>query len=155
MAAEPAAQSPRILVASDFSQPAEAALEAGIRLAKSRGGSLDIVHVFSYPTPLAAPYDVALPPSYLKDTTALAEKSLDELAARARESGLRVATHIASQPTIDGIVRVAREIGAETIVVGTHGHTGIKHALLGSVAERIVRHAPCEVLVARVPAQSE
>ena len=50
-----------------------------------------------------------------------------------------------------GIVEVANEVGAELVVVGTHGRTGLAHVLLGSVAERVVRHAPCPVLVARLP----
>ena len=51
----------------------------------------------------------------------------------------------------DAIVRVAREEGADLIVMGTHGRTGLQHALLGSVAETVVRHAPCPVLTVRRP----
>ena len=139
-----------ILVATDFSEPAEAAIAAGLDLAKrDDSSSLHLVHAFTYPTPIAGPYDVALPTQYLKETQVAADNQMAAIAERARNAGIAPTTHVVSQPTVEGIVAVATEIGAQVIVVGTHGHTGLKHALLGSVAERIVRHAPCDVWVAR------
>ena len=54
-------------------------------------------------------------------------------------------------PARTGILDVAREIGADLIVMGTHGRSGFQHALLGSVAERVVHHSPCPVLVVPLP----
>jgi nucleotide-binding universal stress UspA family protein len=56
---------------------------------------------------------------------------------------------IGEGPPVDEIVRIARENQVDLIVIATHGHTGLKHLLLGSVAERVIRHAPCAVLVVR------
>ena len=69
-------------------------------------------------------------------------------------SGVTAHTHLLSQPVAKTIAELARELQADCIVVGTHGHTGLKHALLGSVAENIIRHAPCDVWVVRGQAGS-
>ena len=72
-----------------------------------------------------------------------------ESAAGAGKIGIRIATRIGR--AYDEIASTAREEKADLIAIATHGYTGLKHVLLGSTAERVVRHAPCAVLVVREP----
>jgi nucleotide-binding universal stress UspA family protein len=58
-------------------------------------------------------------------------------------------THVATGDPADAIVQVAQDLGVDLIVMATHGRTGLQHVLLGSVAERVIRHAPCPVLAIR------
>ena len=139
----------RILVATDFSPSAERALEAARELGQSFGGELHLVHAFDMPVPMFNPYAVTVPVDFVKESREAAERRLDEAAARLREAGLDVQTHLAEVPAASAIVRVAEEVNADLIVMGTRGLTGIKHALLGSVAERTARTAPCSVLAVK------
>ena len=77
-----------------------------------------------------------------------ARSALEETAAKLALSG-KVSTAVARGRASEEIVRTARETKASLIVIGTHGHTGISHVLLGSTAERVVRKAPCPVLTLR------
>jgi nucleotide-binding universal stress UspA family protein len=77
-----------------------------------------------------------------------AERGLAQLAAPIGESGLRVETHVVESSSIaDAIRRYAEKLGADLIVMGTHGRTALARVLLGSVTERTVREAPCPVLL--------
>ena len=58
-------------------------------------------------------------------------------------------SHLSEVPAASAIVDLAEELGADLIIMGTRGHTGLKHVLLGSVAERTLRHAPCSVLTVK------
>jgi len=74
------------------------------------------------------------------------DKQLSERAERVTAAGLRCTTKIVEGGAVAEITQRGRDIGADLIVVGTHGRTGIAHAMLGSVAERVVRRASCPVL---------
>ena len=63
--------------------------------------------------------------------------------------GIQARSHLTEVPAAPSIARTAEDLGADLIVMGTHGHTGIKHILLGSVAERTLRLAPCSVLTVK------
>jgi len=139
----------QIVVATDFSEPAEVALERAIELASHYGAELHVTHVFALPVPVVGVYDFAIPETGIREARESALRRLEEAAKRAVAKGVRTHTHLVATPTETGISDVARSVGADMIVIGTHGHTGLKHVLLGSVAERVVRHAPCSVLVAR------
>ena len=67
------------------------------------------------------------------------------------DDNTRVDYHLLDGPTDKSIVDFARDENADWLIVGTHGHTGLKHIVLGSIAERVLRHAPCSVLVVREP----
>lgn len=138
-----------IVVAVDFSVHSERALETAIDLGKRFGATLHVVHAFDLPLPLVSPYEVAAPDTYLKESREAAGLKLAAAADRVSASGVEVKIHLAEVPAAPAIVRVAEEVGADLIVMATRGHTGIKHFVLGSVAERTLRLAPCSVFTVK------
>jgi len=102
-------------------------------------------------TPLVSPYQVAIPDLYLRESRDSAKKQLDAMVETARAAGAKVETHFTEAPAAHAITRIAEDIGADLIVVGTRGNTGLKHLVLGSVAERTLRLAPCSVLTIKMP----
>ncbi len=139
----------RILVAVDFSSHSDHALDMAIELAGKFEAKLDLLHVFDLPIPVVNPYEIAVPPAYVKDAEESARQKLEERRAKVAQAGIETEAQLASAPISTAITEAASESHVDLIVVGTHGHTGLKHALLGSVAERIVRHAPCPVLTVK------
>jgi nucleotide-binding universal stress UspA family protein len=135
-----------ILVPVDFSDHASRALDFAIDFAKQFKSKLHLVH--SYPIhPIAvSPYGVALPPDLDRSFREAADKQLEAWAARVRQSGLSVETTTASDSPAEAITQCAEKIHADLIVMSTRGLTGLKHVMLGSVAERTLRHAHCPVL---------
>jgi nucleotide-binding universal stress UspA family protein len=138
-----------ILAAVDFSEPSDRALEAAIHLARSFDARLHVIHSFELPIPAVSPYEVAIPVAYLEETRNAAAQRLAAAVATAREGGVEAESHLAEGPAASAIVHLAEEVAADLVVVGTHGHTGLKHLVLGSVAERTLRHAPCSVLTVK------
>jgi universal stress protein A len=139
-----------ILVATDFGPTSETALTYGRDLARSFGARLHVLHVVDATVMLAAGEFV---PTSLSDVNAVVESARHQIDAvvapedRARlgvETVVRVSSAVA--PTI---VQYAREAHVDVIIVGTHGRQGASHLLMGSVAEKVVRTAPCPVLVVR------
>jgi nucleotide-binding universal stress UspA family protein len=138
----------RILVPTDFSDPSGEALAAAMAFAELAGATLDLVHVaveaiYALPPPV----DMASLPI---DMTRLMERAAEGLAAE--ESRVRAAGIATDSATLIGrpdteIVARAAATHADLIVMGTHGRSGLAHALLGSVAERVVQHAHCPVLI--------
>ena len=138
-----------IVAAVDFSPHSDRALEVAIDLGKRFGAAIHVVHAFGLPLPLVSPYEVAVPDAYLQESREAAGLKLSAAGDRVAASGLDVKIHLAEVPAAPAIVRVAKEVGADLIVMGTRGHTGIKHFVLGSVAERTLRLAPCSVLTVK------
>jgi nucleotide-binding universal stress UspA family protein len=136
-----------ILVPIDFSEGSESALCCALEMAEKFGSSLILFHVL---TPLPAPVsDEGLPDT--KSTEAFrqsAQKELDNL-AQLIGTRIKVRTKVAAGVAWNEIVQFAKDDHASLIIMSTHGRTGIRHAFLGSVAERVVRHAGCPVLVVR------
>jgi nucleotide-binding universal stress UspA family protein len=139
----------RILVATDFSEHSARAVRAATSLAQRFGARLHLVHAFGLPVVTASPYDVVLTGGILDEARAQARRSLEEAAQEPRAAGVEVEVHLAHTPAPEAITEQAQELAADLIVMGTHGHTGLKHALLGSVAERTLRTAPCSVLTVK------
>jgi nucleotide-binding universal stress UspA family protein len=144
----------RILVATDFSTHADAALGRAIALAVHERAELTILHVSA--TAAAVPAMPEVESAAALELAAVAadlEKEvgaqLDDRARRARVAGLQPRLELRQGHPDDMIVQVAVDVDADLLVIGTHGHTGITRFLLGSVAEHIVRRATCDVLVAR------
>jgi nucleotide-binding universal stress UspA family protein len=144
----------RILVPTDFSETADAALQYAKVLAGQFGASIDLLHVFSNP------YDVAVytPEVYAPLPPEMRERALEEarecLSARftpAEERRFGGTRTIVTGLTASQIVEYADEHGVDLIVMGTHGRRGVAHLLLGSVAEHVVRTAACPVLTVRDP----
>lgn len=147
-----------ILVATDFSEPARYGIEMAARIARATGAKVTVCHVFD-PSPLA-PYglrgDVGAQINLEQDVEKAIHGALTEV----------LQTHFAGVPNTktalilsanaaDGICNYAEKEGVDLIVLSTHGRTGLAHLLIGSVAEKVVRHAPCPVLTVRVPKGGE
>ena len=140
-----------ILVATDFSEASEHALEYAHTLAHSMGGRLHLLHVVPDPV-LASAWSEA----YAYDLTALGERlrtqAEQEIAKRARSFGdVAVTTEVVIGNPAATIAATAAKRGVDMIVMGTHGRSGFSHLFVGSVAERVVRCAPCPVLTIRQP----
>jgi nucleotide-binding universal stress UspA family protein len=135
----------RILVATDFSEQAAKAVEAALALAVRNQAELHLVHALEVALPLFEPYAVVIPADWVGEARKLAQEKLDAAHATVAARGLTGTTHLGDVPAAHAIAERAREIGADLVVVGTHGHTGLKHVVLGSVAERTVEYAPCSV----------
>ena len=140
----------KILVPVDFSEPSTVALETAVALAKDYDASLTIVHGYE---PLA----VAVPEGYQLFTeeqlNRMFEEFQRELAEQRRRAELagarRVDTELLHGFAVSEIQNFAQQCNFDLIVMGTHGRRGLSHAFLGSVAERVVRLAPCPVLTVR------
>jgi|SRR5215471_15204548 len=134
-----------ILVATDFGDAAEAALRYGRTLAETFGADLHVLHVL----------DAGFLEARFADPAALeaaARRQLSEEAAVDEQHRFRTHAAISKyDPPAEAIVDYARTAGIDLIVMGTHGRVGARHLLMGSVAERVVRTAPCPVLTVRHP----
>jgi nucleotide-binding universal stress UspA family protein len=138
-------QQKRIMVPVDFSEGGDGALAVAINLAKSVGATIDILHVLDLvfqDFPIGLGFYNFDQGGYF----AYADLALAERADRVRAAGLGCQTHVLDGRPATEIVSKAKETGADLIVIGTHGRTGFAHAILGSVAERVVQHARCPVL---------
>jgi len=136
----------KIAVGVDFSEPAEEALETAAEWANQFGAELHVVHAFDLPMTIITPYEVAVPTSLLREAREAATAKLERAVKRARTSVATVEGHLVEAPAGPAIAEEAKRIGADLVVVGSRGHTGLKHLLLGSVAERTLRLAHCAVL---------
>lgn len=135
-----------ILVPMDFSRTAEKALHYAVPLAKQFGAKITVLHAIEPP-----PYSIDL--TYLPMGEGFPigpmKKELDALAKKMVEPDLLGDVVVQVGTAFEVITNVARDLEADLIVITTHGHTGLKHVFMGSTAERVVRHAPCPVLVVR------
>lgn len=135
-----------VLMATDFSECSGIALETAIDLARRYDAALTLVHVFALPV---YPYMDLVPMVIDIETPARegASEGLQKALAAARTQ-FPSAKAVLKQAAAawEQILATARELGADLIVLGTHGRTGVSHALIGSVAERVVRHSHVPVL---------
>ena len=143
-----------ILVPTDFSPYAEQALDYAIALAKRLQARVTLIHVISPVLWGTGDVPAAPPPTYCEAIEAEVQQGIEAALKRVRAAGLEGQTLVAYGAPFDRIITTARDQGVDLIVMGTHGRTGLPHLFLGSVAERVVRLAPCPVLVTRgtVPA---
>jgi nucleotide-binding universal stress UspA family protein len=144
----------RIVVATDFGEAADVAFAYGCELARTFGASLDVLHVAD--NVLARGYAgegfMAAYPDLQRDVEAAAAKRLDALVSDEDRAVLnaRTVVRVSTSPPL-AIVDYAREAHSDLIIMGTHGRGAMAHLLMGSVAERVVRTAPCPVLTVRHP----
>jgi universal stress protein A len=135
-----------ILVPIDFSSSSLCALELACQLADQNGSTLHLFHSYPVFPPIVAPYAPAVPLDYLNQVRDAAKAHLHEWREKHCNGVAEVIEHTdCTSPSI-GIVELADELDVDLIVMGTRGTTGLKHVLLGSVAERVVRTAHCPVL---------
>jgi len=141
----------KILVPTDFSDCSQAALRVALDLAASLGSRLRLLHVYPAPSLLFDPYGIQPAEPVLLEAPKAARQRLEREIEMASGAGVEIDGEVREGVPAPQIVEEAREWAADLIVIGTHGHTGLEHALLGSVAERSVRLAPCPVLTVRQP----
>jgi nucleotide-binding universal stress UspA family protein len=141
----------RILVPTDFSACSDAALRYGRALCQAFNASLHLLHVVQdpYTQPWAAEAFPAPLGEMLEQWQQQARQRLTTL-LRAEESAAATTATVVGSPFYE-IVRYAAEQQIDLIVIGTHGRGPLGHMLLGSVAEKVVRKAPCPVLTVRHP----
>lgn len=134
----------RILCPVDFSTPSEKALDFALDLAGTLGAEVHLVHVFQLPIYALPDGAMMAGPELTTRVSTELQKALDELAVR--RPGPKLPTHLVEGVPYREVVRMSDELSADLIVMGTHGRTGIRHLLLGSVAERVVRSARVPVI---------
>lgn len=137
-----------IVVGTDGSEPAVRALDQAIAVAKRDGAALHIV--------TALP-DAALirerissgATTFSINLSQVADSVLARAAERAEREGVQAETHASEHDPAEAIITVAKEVGADLIVVGSRGLSGIERFLLGSVSTKVASHAPCNVMIVR------
>lgn len=139
-----------ILVPYDFSEHSQKALETALDLGRRFASDIHLVHVIAPPIvayPTMAP--AAVPPaSLLIELRSAAERALAEVVAGVADPPGKLEGRVAEgAATAETIRQAAEQLGADLIVMGTHGRTGLARVFLGSVAERTLRLAPCPVLM--------
>jgi universal stress protein A len=137
----------RILFPTDFSDNAKSAFQYGLGIARKFGADLYLVHVV-HSFPEMRPYNVR---QLIDLMVKHAETSLREQLKTSQEHEVRLHPVVRVGVEDIEITTLAEEERIDLIVMGTHGRTGLAHALLGSVAERVVRRAPCPVLSVKPP----
>jgi nucleotide-binding universal stress UspA family protein len=140
----------KILVPIDFSDTSKKALYYALRFAEQFGSEIVLLHVVEPATPMVgAPLAIEVFPQPQDDSIA-AKKELTALAARSRNNGANsISSTIRIGHAPNEITKGAKELDADLIVIATHGYTSWRHLCIGSTAERVVRSAPCPVLVVR------
>lgn len=138
----------KILFATDLSEPAGHAQKYACSLAEQFGAELHVLSVIQDVALVSPDPNVpwVIPASSLEEVQKSLEQSLAQVPDPAWSAGKSVVRVIRTGAPYAEIVEYAKEAGIDLIVIGTHGRSGILHALLGSVAEKIVRKSPCPVL---------
>jgi len=138
-----------ILVPTDFSELSNAAVDYALSMAKRTGSKMVFMHTLEWPdhpdemTPMA---DEGY--SFMKDR---GNAFLHDLVEMAEKEGMEASAVLADGVPFVEIIRAARNHGADLIIMGTHGRTGLSHVMMGSQAEKVVRQAPCPVLTIKSP----
>jgi nucleotide-binding universal stress UspA family protein len=140
-----------ILVPSDFSECSDAAVRYGLELARKFDATLHLLHVVQDPMTMPwAAEGFGIPMlEVVEQWQKEAEARLNAAIPPADRGRVRVSSAVASP--YPEILRFAAQNGVDLIVMGTHGRGGVTHLLLGSIAEKVVRRAPCPVLTVRYP----
>ncbi len=135
-----------ILVPMDFSELARQALYHAIPLASGFGAKISLLHVVELPV---YPTEMGTVVVHQERTLQASRKELAALGEQLIPASLRGRVLVCMGRPYEEIANTARRLKVDLIVLTTHGYTGLKHVLLGSTAERVVRHAPCPVLTVR------
>jgi nucleotide-binding universal stress UspA family protein len=139
----------KILVPIDFSAPSKNAFKYAVRFAEEFGGELTLLHVLE-PQSMTGLMAIPEATGFVESDIVAAGKNLRSLAGSVRNPRIeRPRWKVRGGLPSHEIVEVAKEMDVDLIVVATHGYTGWKHFCIGSTAERVVRAAPCPVLVVR------
>jgi universal stress protein A len=141
----------RMLVPTDFSPTSDIALQYALDMAARDGATIHLLHVVENATVAAAFPDglYAELPGLRERLIGDAQQRLNEAAQTSAAAGIAMTTQVQVGPPASAIAGEASARGTDLIVMGTHGRSGFAHLLLGSVAERVLRTAPCPVLTVR------
>ncbi|MDJ0866670.1 MAG: universal stress protein [Myxococcota bacterium] len=140
-----------ILVPLDFSAHADAILEWAAHLAEEHASRLVLLHAYHLPVDFQQLEGAYLPPDFWANVKTDAEENLERYARPLRQRGLEVEIAVREGYPATVIEDEAETLHADLVVIGTRGHGGLKHLLLGSIAERVVQKAPCPVLTVKTP----
>ena len=144
-----------ILVPTDFSGCADEALERATQVAKLTHADIHILHAYELPMTLVGmDVPLSLPQEFYDQVRDGAKQGVDKRSAKVATEGVKATGIVVCDSPTRAILDAAVKAHADLIVMGTHGRTGMKHVLLGSVAERVVRLAPCPVMTVK-PSHSE
>lgn len=138
----------RILVPIDFSPPSLRALDEAVEFGRPYEAEIIVLCVLErdYHTPITL---VPNPRAFLQEQTSEVEARLAQIATRLGQENVKYRTVIEFGVPYQVIVESAKHLKVDLIVMSTHGRTGLAHVLLGSVAERVVQHAACPILLLR------
>ena len=141
----------RLLVPLDFSEPSAEILETALRVL-SPGGTATLLHVVEWlPAVTEGTFGIYAHRKDIEKIKGLAREKLETMAQEHPERRLEVLVR-EGKPAIE-ILDAAAELGPELVVMGSHGRSGLDHFLIGSVAEKVLRKAPCNVLTVRFKAR--
>ncbi len=138
-----------ILVSTDYGESSNAALEYSVALAAKLDAKVSLLHVIGVPAYGVPELGLAVTSTMIDTLVKDNQVVLDKLVAKFTQ--VKVTPILRTGEPRDQIVQTADEIHAELIIMGTHGRRGVSRALLGSVAESVLRHAHCPVLTIRLP----
>jgi len=141
----------RILLPTDFSEHSQEAAAYACEFADRFESELHVLHVLQDIVALVPEPGLAFPPSgdYMQELKESADQALLQIPGEEAAKGKSIVRTTLQGPPFVKIVRYAKEHDIDLIVMGTHGRSGLAHVLMGSVAERVVRKAPCPVLTVR------
>ena len=141
----------KLLVPTDFSEDSEQAARYAVELAKRFQAEIHCIHVVDIPADLLSTSDYYMTGPSEQFVDQIREESKKNLEAFAKKNleGVGVRTAFLEGSPFVEIIRYARNQEIDLVVIATHGRTGLKHVLFGSVAEKVVRKAPCPVLVVK------
>lgn len=139
-----------ILVPTDLSEGAEQALDYACELAQMLGATIHLVNVIGIPSLGVPELGLAMTSTVIDQIMIDNQTALDKLAESKRSKAQIGQTLLKTGDAKDVINQTATELGADLIVMSTHGRRGLKRALLGSVTETVVRSAPCPVLTVKI-----
>lgn len=144
----------KILVATDFSEHAERAMVLAMDIARGLGATVTVVHAYEIPVYSVPDATLIPPPIYATGIANAAQTCLDTAVERFSDKGVEVTGLLREGPAAREIATSADELDVGMIVIGTHGRSGIARAILGSVAERVMRTAHRPVLAVPPPKSS-
>ncbi len=138
-----------ILCPVDFGSLTEKAARNAVSIAQKTGASVTLLHVHAVPIYATASGGVAPTPTMLSDTSDELQRSLDQLKDKLTTGEVELNTRLVmGRDSIAGtVLEVAKEIGADLVVMGSHGRSGIARFVLGSVAEQVIRNTDIPVLI--------
>jgi nucleotide-binding universal stress UspA family protein len=140
-----------ILVPIDFSEGSSTATQYAANMAKQVSAKVELLNVYGLPMVTSPDGSFMVTPEIVTKLSADAQDAVDKIAADLRSQGLSVETRVTEGAPHEEITRRAREGGFDLIVMGTHGRTGLRHFLIGSTAEKVVRTSKVPVLTVPLP----